>query len=123
MNSTSCKPHIKCIVKCALDTTCLEMNIYLELLKNPGSDVETLAKRLEKDNNTVYKALKSLMEKGLVEREYRILRNGGYKHLYKPLEFDEFKKIAMERLKKWVADVVTILELVENMEESEFIKS
>lgn len=117
-----CKPHVKCIVKCALDATCLEMNAYLELLKRSGTDIETLAGELGKDDNTVYKALKGLMDKGLVRRDYRILRNGGYKHIYTPLPFEEFKKVTKERLEKWINDVANILELVENMDENEFIK-
>jgi len=78
------------------------MNIYLFLLKNPGNDVEYLAETLQKDESTVYKSLRNLMDKGLVRREYRILKGGGYKYLYYPVEFEEFKRIAIRTLEEWL---------------------
>ncbi len=65
----TCSPDLKCVLKCALNISCLEMDVYLILLKNPGLDVETIARELEKDESTVYKALRNLMERGLVKRE------------------------------------------------------
>jgi len=114
MEGEACSQHLRCILKCALDLSCLEMHVYLALIKYPGSDVEFLAEKLGRDSNTIYKALRNLMEKGLVKREYRILRSGGYKYIYKPIEFDEFKKIALEKLERWIREVNKVLELVEN---------
>jgi len=119
----SCKPHIKCILKCALDISCLEMEIYTELLRTSGLNVETIAQRLNKDYNTVYKALRNLMEKGLVKREYRILRSGGYQYIYKPIDFKEFKEIAMNRLKVWINEVSRVLDLVESMKEFDLLEA
>lgn len=118
----SCNPHVKCILKCALDLSCLEMETYLELLRNPGVDVETLAENLKRDYSTVYKALKNLMDRGFVKREYRILRGGGFKYIYKPIDFNEFKKIASERLNTWIKDVTGILDSIGFLEEKDLLE-
>jgi len=115
----SCSPNLKCVLKCALNISCLEMDIYLILLRNPGLDVETISKELEKDESTVYKALRNLMDRGLVRREYRILRSGGYKYLYYPADFEEFKKIAREAMEEWLKNFDTMIKDIEKVEKEE----
>lgn len=115
----SCSPNLKCVLKCALNISCLEMDVYLLLLKNPGMDVETIAKELEKDESTVYKALRNLMERELVRREYRILKGGGYKYLYFPRDFDEFKKIAREAMEEWFKQFDSMIKDIERVEKEE----
>lgn len=119
--SKSCDPNLKCVLKCALDISCLEMDIYLILLKNPGTDIEFIAETLQKDNNTIYKSLRSLVDKGLVKREYRILKSGGYKYLYYPIEFEEFKKIARKSLDEWFRNFEAILRSFEELKKDEFV--
>lgn len=63
------------------------------------------------------------MEKGLVKREYRILRSGGYQYIYKPIDFKEFKEIAMNRLKVWINEVSRVLDLVESMKEFDLLEA
>ena len=116
----SCSPNLKCVLKCALNISCLEMDIYLILLKNPGLDVETISKELEKDESTVYKALRNLMDRGLVRREYRILKGGGYKYLYYPRDFEEFKKIAREAMEEWFKNFDVMIRDIERVEKEEF---
>ncbi|MBO8180720.1 MAG: winged helix-turn-helix transcriptional regulator [Archaeoglobus sp.] len=116
----SCSPNLKCVLKCALNISCLEMDIYLILLKNPGLDVETISKELEKDESTVYKALRNLMDRGLVRREYRILKGGGYKYLYYPRDFEEFKKIAREAMEEWFKNFDMMIRDIERVEKEEF---
>ncbi len=117
----SCDPNIKCVLKCALDISCLEMDVYLLLLKNPGSDVETLAELLNKDESTIYKALRNLMEKNLVKRDYRILRGGGYKYLYYPVQFEEFKRIAKRALEEWFKNFDEMMRSFEELDREELV--
>lgn len=119
--SQSCEPHLKCVLKCALDISCLDMDIYLLLLKNPGNDVEFVAESLKKDESTVYKSLRNLMDKGLVKREYRILKSGGYKYLYYPVEFEEFKRIARKSIDEWFKNFESMLKSFEELEKEELI--
>ena len=117
----SCEPHLKCVLKCALDISCLDMDIYLLLLKNPGSDVEFVAEALKKDESTVYKSLRNLMDKGLVKREYRILKSGGYKYLYYSVDFEEFKRIVRKSLDEWLKNFESMLKSFEELEKDGLI--
>ncbi|HDN73890.1 MAG TPA: winged helix-turn-helix transcriptional regulator [Archaeoglobus sp.] len=117
-----CEPHLKCTLKCALDSSCFEMNVYIELLKNSPIGVDKLAEILDKDKSTVYKALQNLLEKGYVTRDCRILRGGGYKYLYKPVPFGEFKKKVLKNIEEWVRQLTKYLEELEEMSRTKLLE-
>ncbi len=50
------------------------------------------------------------MLSGLVEREYRLLRSGGYIYLYHTLPPESMKKIARLKLKHWYETIGRIIE-------------
>ena len=119
-----CTSHFRCILKCALDISCSEMEIYITLLENPGIGVDELSKLVSKEKSTTYKALQNLVNKGLVLREYRILRGGGYKYIYKPVAFTDVKKTISKSLDKWINNISKIMSDVERLESrSEFLNA
>ncbi len=117
-----CGQHLKCTLKCALDMSCFEMDVYVELLKRSPISVDDLAEVLGKDKSTVYKALQNLLEKGFVKREYRILRGGGYKYLYKPVPFEEFRKEMMKSIDSWVKELVNFLDELEEIDKNRLVE-
>ena len=122
MPELKCEHHLRCTLKCALDLSCFEMDVYAELLKRSPISVDDLAEILGKDKSTVYKALQNLLEKGFVKREYRILRGGGYKYLYKPVPFDEFRKEMLKNLNEWVKQLVDFLDRLEKLSREELVQ-
>jgi len=115
-----CDEHIRCILKCAFDVSCFEMEVYLALLKKNPATVDELAEVLEKDKSTVYKSLQKLLEKGLVVRDYRILRSGGYKYLYRPVQFEDFKVKMMKAIEQWAKSLTEFLHSIESFEKEKF---
>jgi len=94
------------------------------LLKKPGVGVDELAESVNKEKSTVYKALQNLTNKGLVVREYRILKGGGYKYIYKPTPFINLKKTISENLDKWIQGIGEVLNEVEKLEsQGELLKA
>ncbi|MET1124158.1 MAG: helix-turn-helix domain-containing protein [Archaeoglobaceae archaeon] len=108
-----CDAHLKCMLKCALDVSCSDMDVYVELMKRGVASVDEIAEALRRDNSTVYKSLQNLLERGLVEREYRILRGGGYKYLYKPVPFEKFREEVVRSLQEWVRSVMSYIDELE----------
>ncbi|AGK60864.1 putative transcriptional regulator [Archaeoglobus sulfaticallidus PM70-1] len=95
------EPDFEYIVKCVLKLTISELEVYLTLIENPGIGVDELSEIMRKDRSGIYRSLQTLLEKGLVKREYRILKHGGYKYIYTPLEIDTLKAILKEELERW----------------------
>ena len=92
-----CKPS-SCLLACVLGLNCSEAEVYLALLDKSFADIDEIAKTVRKDKTTVYRALQSLTEKGLVAKEYRILRSGGCKHIYKPVPIEDLKEIIVNKV-------------------------
>jgi predicted transcriptional regulator len=98
------------------------MEVYASLLKRPLVSVEELSEILQKDRSTVYKALQNLLDKGLVEREYRILRGGGYKYLYKPIPFEKFREEMIKNINEWARRLIDFLDEFEKMNKEEIVQ-
>lgn len=89
------------ILKCVLKLTASEIDVYLALQKYPGVGVSAISEYVGRDKSGVYRTLQALIEKGLVERKYRILRNGGYRYIYFPVPLEELKAKLLSELEEW----------------------
>ncbi len=118
-----CEDHLRCSLKCALDISCLDFEIYLTLLKRNPATIEEISEIVGKDKSTVYKSLQRLLEKGLIERDYRILRGGGYRYLYRPLPFQEFKKLMVRSLENWAKNLMDSLREIEEIDQTKMEKA
>ncbi len=104
------EPDFEHIVKCVLRLTISELEVYLALIENPGIGVDELSEIMGKDRSGVYRSLQTLLEKGLVKREYRILKHGGYKYIYNPIDLEILKSILREELEKWFKKLNEVVE-------------
>ncbi|ADC64349.1 transcriptional regulator, TrmB [Ferroglobus placidus DSM 10642] len=104
------EPSFQHILRCVLKLTPSEIEVYLSLHRHPNLGVDELAEIMGKDRSGVYRSLQSLMEKGLVKREYRILKHGGYKYLYIPIPIEELKEKLRSELENWFKKLNEIVE-------------
>jgi predicted transcriptional regulator len=104
-----CNP-LSCLLSCILNLNCTEAEVYLALLEKPNSDVEEIARSVGRDRTTVYRTLQSLVEKGFVLREYRILKSGGFKYLYKPIPLQDIRTKAMTVINMLVDEIEKMFE-------------
>ncbi len=95
------EPTFSQILKCVLGITPSEVEVYLTLFRHPESGVDEIAEIINKDKSGVYRSLQSLLEKGLVRRDYRILKQGGYKYLYRPVSIEKLKEKLKGELRLW----------------------
>ena len=99
------EPDFRDVMTCVFDIQDHETRTYLALLDYPGSTVEELAEELDRDRSNVNRSLTTLMEKGLAERERRLLDPGGYVYQYTATPLPEAKAMLHEALDQW-AEVV-----------------
>jgi|Deesub1362A_J573_1020465.scaffolds.fasta_scaffold00079_112 predicted transcriptional regulator len=107
------EPTFQHILKCVLRLTPSEIEVYLALHMHPNIGVDELAEHIGKDRSGVYRSLQTLMEKGLVKREYRILKHGGYKYLYVPVPLEELKAKLKKELEEWFEKLNEVVESFE----------
>jgi predicted transcriptional regulator len=98
-------PSFQHVLSCVFGIQSHESRTYLTLLDNPGSTVAELAEVLDRDRSNVNRSLTTLLEKGLAERERRLLDPGGYVYQYTATPLPEAKELMHETLDEWVEQV------------------
>lgn len=102
------------ILKCVLKLTASEIDVYLALHRHPGIGVSRISEYVGRDKSGVYRTLQTLTEKGLVERKYRILKNGGYRYLYYPVPLEELKSRLVSQLEEWYRKLNDMVDALKN---------
>ncbi|MFB6150833.1 MAG: helix-turn-helix domain-containing protein [Haloarculaceae archaeon] len=93
------------VLACVFGIQNHEVRTYLTLVDNPGSTVEELAAELDRDRSNVNRSLSTLREKGLAERERRLLDGGGHIYQYAATPLPEARELMHETLDAWAAYV------------------
>lgn len=93
------------VMSCVFGIQDHESRTYLVLLSNPGSTVAELAETLDRDRSNVNRSLSTLVDKGLVERQRRLLDSGGYVYQYTAVPLPEAKRLLHEALDDWAETV------------------
>jgi predicted transcriptional regulator len=99
------EPSFQHVLSCVFGIQDHESRTYLVLLDNPGSTVAELAELLDRDRSNVNRSLSTLLEKGLAERERRLLDPGGYVYQYTATPLPEAKELLHEALDRWAEKV------------------
>ena len=103
-------PSFQHVMACVFGIQQHESRTDLVLLDNPGSTVEELADELDRDRSNVNRSLTTLLEKGLAERQRRLLDPGGYVYQYDATPLPEAKELLHDALDGWVESVHEAIE-------------
>ncbi|XRP97113.1 helix-turn-helix domain-containing protein [Methanocaldococcus sp. 16A] len=95
---------IEDLMRCILGLQEIEIKVYFDLLENGEGSVLEIAERVNRDRTTVQKALRSLMNCGLVNRK-KVTEKVGYKYIYNAVELDKVSDIIEELLDDWYQNV------------------
>ena len=107
------KADITSTMKCIFGIKDLETKVYIELLKNSGLTVSELTEKFGKDRSTIQRALQNLSIAGLIYREQRNIKEGGYYYVYYATPFEEVKDKIVSAVKNWCNEVMNVLESLE----------
>lgn len=109
----ACKQFpIEQVLRCSFGLSNAEFGVLRKLLSGGERSVEQLAASLNKDRTTVQRAVKPLIEKGLVIRRQYNLENGGYQFFYTAANkeaikerihehFERFSRLVKEEIERW----------------------
>jgi len=103
------KINFQDLMRCALDLSALDIDVYFRLLDGETT-VKEISNKLNRNRSTIQRALTNLINKGLATREPKTMKNGGYYFEYKAIPLEQVEKDLRERVKKWYAKLSTILE-------------
>ncbi|XVH32845.1 helix-turn-helix domain-containing protein [Haloferacaceae archaeon DSL9] len=98
-------PNFQYVLSCVFGIQDHESRTYLVLLDHPETTVTDLAATLDRDRSNVNRSLTTLLEKGLAERQRRLLEPGGYVYQYRAVPIEEAKTMLHDALDDWVTAV------------------
>jgi predicted transcriptional regulator len=99
------EPGLEEVMACVFGIQKHEVRTYQTLLASPASTVEELAEELDRDRSNVNRSLSTLREKGLADRERRLLDGGGHVYQYSATPLSEARELMHETLDEWAAYV------------------
>ena len=99
------EPGLEEVLACVFGIQRHEARTYQTLRSYPGSTVEELADQLDRDRSNVNRSLSTLREKGLAERQRRLLDGGGHVYQYSATPLSEARELMHETLDEWTAYV------------------
>ena len=88
---------------CAYGLRDCEITVYSKLMEKPQT-VENLSTIICRDRSTTQRAVKKLLDKGLIERDRQHLEKGGYFYVYKAISSEDVKKQILTRLDNWYTE-------------------
>ncbi|MEY7851309.1 helix-turn-helix domain-containing protein [Natrarchaeobius sp. A-rgal3] len=98
-------PEFERIMECVFGVQAHETRAYFLLHELPGSTVTELADELERDRSNVNRSLSTLREKGLIERERRLLEGGGYVYQYFAVPVPDAQELMHGAVDEWAETV------------------
>lgn len=104
----ACKQiDLKDLLSCSFGLNKTEYNLLLFLLEQQDSlCVSTIGEMSGKDRTTVQKAIKKLVNQGLVEKHQVNLQTGGYTFVYKVKDKEFLKEKILEIVEHWHRGVI-----------------
>ncbi|QRV16719.1 MarR family transcriptional regulator [Haloterrigena salifodinae] len=103
-------PPFEEVMSCVFGIENHETRTYLVLRQRPGSTIDELADALERDRSTVTRSLSTLRDRGLVQRDRRLLDGGGYVYQFTAVPVPETKAMLHEALDAWAATVHEVID-------------
>jgi len=93
------------IVKCSFSLTEPELKVFLEIVKQEDVIVNYLSNKLKRDRSTIQKIVLKLLEKKLISKKKKSLKEGGYIFYYYPISKTELKKSMLLNVEAWHSNV------------------
>lgn len=104
------KASIETVMNCMFGLKKFETEIYFELVNRGTLTVNELVRKFGKDRSTMQRALRNLIVAGLVYREQKNIKNGGYYYVYNTAKFEDVRDTVKTSVKEWADAVISWIE-------------
>jgi predicted transcriptional regulator len=86
------------LLTCLYNLKPTDLQVLLTVAKNPNTNLDQIAKIVQKDRSSVHRCLSKLVSINLVNKQTKTLKVGGYFHAYTMLDTETIKKHALQRV-------------------------
>ncbi len=101
------------LLSCLYNLKAIDLEVFLEVAKNENSTLTQIAELVHRDRSSTHRCLSKLVSAGLVHKQSKTIKVGGYYHVYSMVEASKIKEYARQRVKE-ITESLEIL--IENFE-------
>ena len=88
------------LLSCLYDMKSIEIEVFYSLVDRKEATLDQVAAAVHRDRSTVHRCLSKLVIAGLVYKQSRTRREGGYFHVYSPVEPARIREQARLRVEE-----------------------
>ncbi len=88
------------LLSCLYNLKPIDLTVFGTVAKKEWMTLDQIAERVERDRSSTHRTLAKLVSAGLIHKESRGLKSGGYYHVYAIVEPSKITKHARERVKE-----------------------
>ncbi len=102
------------LLSCLYNLKPIDLQVFIEVAKNQWATLDQIAETVQRDRSSTHRCLAKLQSAGLVHKQSRGLKGGGYYHLYAVAEPAKIKENAKQRVKEVTDSLQTLIENFDN---------
>lgn len=104
------------LFSCLYNLKAIDLTVFYEVAKHEHATLDQISEAVERDRSSTHRCLSKLVSAGLVHKQSRTLKDGGYYHVYSIVEPSQIK----EQVKQRVQEITKGLEEMVEKFESDF---
>jgi predicted transcriptional regulator len=102
------------LLSCLYNLKTTDMEVFLEVAKNENATLTQIAELVHRDRSATHRCLSKLVSAGLVHKQSKTLKGGGYYHVYSMAEPFKIKEYARQRVKEITESLENLIENFES---------
>ena len=102
------------LLNCLYNLKPIDLQIFLQVAKNQWATLDQIAEAVERDRSSTHRCLAKLQSGGLVHKQSRGLKGGGYYHVYNIVDPEKIKENARQRVKEITGSLALLIDKFES---------
>jgi predicted transcriptional regulator len=102
------------LLSCLYNLKPIDMEVFLEVARNENATLTQIAELVHRDRSSTHRCLSKLVSAGLVHKQSKTLKGGGYYHVYSMVEASKIKEYARQRVKEITEGLESLIENFES---------
>jgi predicted transcriptional regulator len=87
----------------------IDLEVFLEVAKTEEATLDKIAESVDRDRSSTHRCLAKLVSAGLINKQSRGLKGGGYYHIYSIVEPSKIKQDAKQKVKEITDSLQTLI--------------
>jgi predicted transcriptional regulator len=88
------------LLSCLYNLKPIDLEVFLEVARRECATLDQISESVDRDRSSIHRCLSKLVSAGLVHKQSRGLKGGGYYHVYSIVEPSKIKEQARQKVKE-----------------------